>query len=147
MSTKPSSLLQIIFWSIWHFSQGTLSMKGLTLMILWANLPYTKSCKKTEKWLKPWHMGTHLIVLSLSYQMNTNVPGLRCFSKFLSPCVLDESSFSIGRANKGKGALLSASWQNKKRFHTHVFSTLRAHATSWKDPFPRCYDDWVILAP
>ena len=31
--------------------------------------------------MKPWHMGTHLRVLSKSYPMNTNMIGLRWFSK------------------------------------------------------------------
>ena len=41
----------------------------------------TKLCKKPEKCLKPWHMGTHLRVLNKSYLMNTNITGFRCFSK------------------------------------------------------------------
>ena len=41
--------------------------------------------KKTrKKWLKPWHMGTHLSVLSESYQMNTNKTGFRLFSKIFT---------------------------------------------------------------
>ena len=54
-----------------------------TLMLLVANLASTKLCKKTEKWLKLWHMGTHLTVLSESYPMNTNMTGIKCFSKNL----------------------------------------------------------------
>ena len=43
-----------------------------------------------------WHMGTHLRLLSESYQMNTNMTGFRWFSKkSLHPCNLDESSLSI----------------------------------------------------
>ena len=53
--------------------------------------------QKPEKWLKPWQMGTHLRVLNESYPMNTNMTGLRWFSKTLHPCTLDESSLSIGR--------------------------------------------------
>ena len=40
----------------------------------------TKFWKKTEKWLKPCHMGTHLRVLSVvseHFSMNTNMTGLR----------------------------------------------------------------------
>ena len=41
----------------------------------------------TEKWPKPWHMGTHLRVLSESYPMNTNMTGFKWFSKiFASLC-------------------------------------------------------------
>ena len=60
----------------------------LTLMLLVANLPKTKWCKLPEKWLKPWHMGTHLKVLSETFPMNTNMTGFRWFSKlFASLCV------------------------------------------------------------
>ena len=43
----------------------------LTLMLLVANLANTKWCKTREIWLKPWHMGIHMRVLSESYPMNT----------------------------------------------------------------------------
>ena len=33
-------------------------------------------CKKAEKWLKPWHKGTHLRILCGSYSMNSNMKGL-----------------------------------------------------------------------
>ena len=46
-------------------------------MLLVANLVKTKGCKKLEKWLKPWHMGTYLRVLSKSYPINTNMTGFR----------------------------------------------------------------------
>ena len=39
---------------------------GLTLKLLVANLANTKWYKKPEKLMKPWHMGTHLRVLSKS---------------------------------------------------------------------------------
>ena len=44
-------------------------------------------------------MGTHLIVLSKSYAMNTNMTRLRWIQKSLHPCALDKSSLSIGRVN------------------------------------------------
>ena len=50
--------------------------QNVTLMLLMANFDSTKCCKKPEKWLKPWHMGTHLRALSESYLMNTNMTGL-----------------------------------------------------------------------
>ena len=34
--------------------------------------------QKPEKWLKPWHMGTHLGVVSESDLMNTNMTGFIC---------------------------------------------------------------------
>ena len=49
-------------------------------MLLVANLPNTKWCKKSEKWPKPWQMGTHLRVLSESFPMNTNMTGFGWFS-------------------------------------------------------------------
>ena len=38
-----------------------------------ANLANTKLCKKPEKWLKPWQVGTHLRELIKSFPMNTNM--------------------------------------------------------------------------
>ena len=59
----------------------------LTLMLLLANMAKTKRCKKPEKWLKPWQMGTHLKALRESYPMSTNMTGFGCFSKiFVSLC-------------------------------------------------------------
>ena len=60
---------------------------SLTLMLLVPNLANTKWCKNPENLLKPWHMCTHLRVLSESYPMNTNMTGFRWFSKlFASLC-------------------------------------------------------------
>ena len=68
------------------------------LKLLVTNSANSKWCKKTEKWLKPLHMGTHLKVLSESYPMNTNMTGFRRFSKKkLRHCALDESSLIIRR--------------------------------------------------
>ena len=67
------------------------AVKGLTIMLLVANLANTNSCKKSEKWLKPWHMGTHLRVLSESNEYQHYV-----FQKSFLPCALDGSSLSIG---------------------------------------------------
>ena len=71
----------------------------LTLMLLLAYLANTKWCKKPEKLLKPWQMGTHLKALNESYPMNTNMTGFWWFSHFLRSCALDKSSLSIGRVN------------------------------------------------
>ena len=57
------------------------ALEELTLMLLVANQAITKWCKKPEKWLKPWNMGTHLIALRESYPMNTNMTGFRWFSR------------------------------------------------------------------
>ena len=57
---------------------------SLSLMLLVPNLANTKWWKIPWKWLKPWHMGTHLRVLSESYPMITNMTGFRCFSKLFA---------------------------------------------------------------
>ena len=56
-------------------------------MLLVANLAKAKWCKKTWKWLKPWHMGTYLRVLSANYPINPNMTGFRCFSKIFASCI------------------------------------------------------------
>ena len=55
--------------------------------------------QKTEKYLKPWHIGTHLSlrVLCESYLMNANMTGLVGYQESLHPCALAESSLNIGR--------------------------------------------------
>ena len=59
-------------------------------MPLVANFAEHKMMQKHEKLLKPWHMGTHLKVLSESYPMNTNKTGFGWFSKkFPHPCALE----------------------------------------------------------
>ena len=52
------------------FSQAfvrCVTQNELTLMLLVANLANTKRCKKPDKLLKPWQMGTHLSVLGESF--------------------------------------------------------------------------------
>ena len=53
-------------------------------MLLVANLAKYKMLQKNLKLPKPWHMGTHLRVLGESYPMNTNMTGLRLFSKIFA---------------------------------------------------------------
>ena len=67
----------------------------LNLLLLVANLASTKWCKKTEKWLKPWHIGICLRVLSEGYSMNTNMRAVRCFSKILWTKVASEGLYRI----------------------------------------------------
>ena len=50
-------------------------------MLLVANLANKNDEKYREKLLKPWQMGTHLIVLSESFPMSTNITGFRWFLK------------------------------------------------------------------
>ena len=60
-------------------------------LLMVANLASTNLCKKPEKWLKPWHMGTHerpQKELSNEYQHN------RVKMVFKNPYPLDESSLS-----------------------------------------------------
>ena len=58
-----------------NFRPSEYNCRNLTFMLLVTNLANTKWCRKPEKWLKPWHMGTHLRVLSESFPMNTNMTG------------------------------------------------------------------------
>ena len=66
-------------------------------MLLLANFANTKWCKKTEKWLNPWQIGTHLRVLTESFLMNTNMIGFRWFAYFLPSCAFGKSSPSSRR--------------------------------------------------
>ena len=68
------------------------STNNLTLMLLVANFPNTK---KSEKWLKPRHMGTYLRVHSESYPMNTTMTGLRWFSKIFAFLSLVTSALEL----------------------------------------------------
>ena len=77
-------------------------------MLLVAYLANTKWRKKTEKWLEPWHMGTHLRVPSECYPMNTNKTGFSAaFQKSLHLCALYKSSLCIGKVKmNGTGIVL-----------------------------------------
>ena len=71
---KPLRRCRYIFIHlVWKNTIGLVARLGdsLTHMLLVANLAITKKCKKTEKWLKPWHMGTHLRVLCTIPQIST----------------------------------------------------------------------------
>ena len=57
-----------------------------------ANLIIIDYAKKAEKILYPWLMGAHLLVLSKSFPMSTNMTGLNCFLFFSRSCALEESS-------------------------------------------------------
>ena len=57
------------------FGCHILTLSMLTLILLLANLVFAKRCKKPKKILQPWHMGTHLRVLTESYLMSTNMTG------------------------------------------------------------------------
>ena len=75
-----SSLCVLVLWM-----KVASALEGLTLMMLVAIIwPIQNNAKKTKK-LKPWQMGTHQRVLSESCPMNTNMTGLRWFSKI---CIL-----------------------------------------------------------
>ena len=62
-------------------------------------MPRQNNTKKTEKGLKLWHIGTHLIVLSESYPMNTDMAGFKWFSKIFVSLWFGQNSLSIGRAD------------------------------------------------
>ena len=66
---------------------GTTGKNRLTLLLLmndFANTKIENDAKNLKKYLKPWHMGTHLRALRESYPMNTNMTGFRCFSKIFA---------------------------------------------------------------
>ena len=65
---------------------GTIGINGLIPILLVANLSNAKWYIKCKKSLKPWHMGTHLTVLSEIFLMNTNMNRFRWFFKNL--CIL-----------------------------------------------------------
>ena len=54
----------------------------------WLILPIQNHAKNQRKWLKPWHMGTHMRVLSESYPINTNMTGFKWFLKTIWVLVL-----------------------------------------------------------
>ena len=67
-----------------------------------ANLANAKWCKTPKKILKPWHIGTHLIVLRGSYPMNSNMSWFRWFSKvFVLLC------FGLSIASTLEGLIIS----------------------------------------
>ena len=61
-------------------TQKTLSQLLTLILVVAIIWPLYNNAKIHEKWLKPWHNGTHLRVLSESYLMNTNMTGFRWFS-------------------------------------------------------------------
>ena len=69
---------------------------ALTLLLLISNLVNMKWWQKSEKSLKPWKMGNHLIVLSESFQMNAHRTKM-IFLIFLLFCAFDESNLSSRR--------------------------------------------------
>ena len=84
---SPSSIFLKLFCSKeYHSGQFEVLLAKLILMLLMANLFNAKWCIKAEKRLKPWHMGTHLRVLSRSSPMNINMTGFRWLSKIF--CIL-----------------------------------------------------------
>ena len=77
-----------------EYQQDRVSMEGLSgsrrkiwwvrkMGEMWPNLPSSiiwptqNYANKPVKWLKPWHMATHLIDLGESFPMNTNKTGFR----------------------------------------------------------------------
>ena len=93
----------------------------LTLLLLVANLVNTKWCNKPEKWLKPWHMGTHLRVRAI--QWIPTWQGLNAFQKSLHPCPLEESSLSIERVKRGS--------QRETLTHSHLERPKQAWQFWW----------------
>ena len=69
-------VLGMNWWPFWRTESIQLP---LTLVLLVANLANSKWCKKLEKWLKHWHMDTHLRVINESYPMIANMTGFKWF--------------------------------------------------------------------
>ena len=94
---------------------------GLTLVLLAAN---TKWCEKAEKWLKPWHLGTHLRVLrQRAIKWTPTWQGLGGFQKSLHMYALGESSLSIERVkyyagDTGQGFIVLKSLINWPKYCT-----------------------------
>ena len=116
------SIRVLVFW-VYTFLvlvKHCRNIATLTLMLLVINLTNKKDAKN-EKWLKPWHMGTHLRVLSKSYPMNTYITGFR---KSLHPCALDKSSFRIRRANIMRNLCPNSSYKHTffyKNYRPNIF--------------------------
>ena len=89
-------------------------MKQLTLVLLVANLVNTLWCENSWKWPKPLQMGTHLIVLSESYSMDTNMAGLKWFSKKLCVTVI---WMKVASASKGLTLLMLRLRSSKSQGH------------------------------
>ena len=68
------------------------------LVLIW---PMQNDAEHPEKWLNPWHMGTHLWAI----QWIPTRQGLHLFQKSLHLCALDENNRGIGR-DKNLASLL-----------------------------------------
>ena len=80
-----------------HISERDEGRKGLTLMLLVANLASRKWCKKLKT---DWNPGMWVLIWEYSARAIQWIPtwqGLEDFQNLLHPCALDESSLSIGR--------------------------------------------------
>ena len=76
--------------------------------------------QKPKKWLKPCNMGTHLRVLSESFQMNTNMTVFRWFSKEI------KNIFVLALGMKEASALEGLSTQ-ELHVHTALFATVKVY--------------------
>ena len=82
-------------WCLWFHSWNRDNVHFLSLLV-WmlqvANLANAKWCKKTEKWLKPWHMVLIWEYSARVFQLIPTWQGLVAFQK-----ALDKRNLSIGR--------------------------------------------------
>ena len=103
-------------------------------MLLVYKLAYTNWCKKLENWLKPWHMGTHLRVLSKSYPKNIYITGFRFFFYIFA---LNKSSLSSLRVNQGcpRSKCLSPG----SLPISYVCAVTQNLDSCWKVTFPTCH--------
>ena len=104
----------------WHWQSNKQSLQKRWFVFLLQN---------PEKWLKPWHMATHLRLLSESFPINTNLVGFRWFSRNLFVLVLWAK---VASALK-RGRWSVPSWTKIYIVVAH----LRYHCNLVKSPIPK----------
>ena len=76
--------------------------------------------KSTLKWLKSWHMCTHLRVLSERYPMNTNMTGFRWFSTTKVVSTLEGLNLPMLRLLSSKALERKDFWNISKPCHVGI---------------------------
>ena len=103
-------------------ASGKCMLIYLILMLVVADLDKTKWYINPLKWLKPWHKGTHLRVLSESYVMNTNMTGFRCM------CMLVYLTLALRVAD-----LANTKWCEKRKKMTESLAQgYSSESTQWE---------------
>ena len=112
---------------------------SLTLMLLVANLANTKCCKKPEKGLETWHMGTHLRVLNESFAVNTYMTGFRWFSKSFTSLLWTQVASAVEGSISGISGFITFLWRRFAKYGSlcyHFFLPLYYFCTPhWKGTY------------